>query len=144
MDWLDLLNALSDTKLRRLPADQEPSITLDLRDEDCVRCGKPTRYSTPGEDGLPTCANCRSGLTRPRPQERRCPADGTELELHPVSNVAVDRCPTCGGVWLDAGELDLVTKAAARSAARSTQDAEDLLATVLAGLPLRRGPRSSR
>jgi Zn-finger nucleic acid-binding protein len=24
--------------------------------------------------------------------------------------VVIDRCDTCGGVWLDAGELELLTK----------------------------------
>ncbi|HEX6629918.1 MAG TPA: zf-TFIIB domain-containing protein [Gemmatimonadaceae bacterium] len=35
----------------------------------------------------------------------KCGADLTERELH---HVKVDFCPECGGMWLDAGELDLV------------------------------------
>jgi Zn-finger nucleic acid-binding protein len=142
--WSELLVelALDDhSDRRRLESRAEPPITLDLRDERCVRCGKPTRYSAPGTDGVPTCASCRGGLTLPRPKPRSCPADGAELQTQQVSNVAVDRCPSCGGVWLDGGELELVTRAAVEAAKRDPQEAEDLLATVLAGLPARRHPR---
>lgn len=78
-----------------------------ITDEICVRCGKPTRYSGPGADGVPTCQPCRGQLAVPRPQRRVCPADGAELEVEQVSNVSVDRCPACSGVWLDGDELDL-------------------------------------
>jgi Zn-finger nucleic acid-binding protein len=125
----------------RLESRAEPPITLDLRDERCVRCGKPTRYSAPGADGIPTCPSCRGELALPRAKPRSCPADGALLQTHQVSNVAVDRCPSCGGVWLDGGELELVTRAAVEAAKRDPREAEDLLATVLAGLPARRHPR---
>jgi hypothetical protein len=59
-------------------------------------------------------------------------------ELCRVSNVAIDRCASCGGVWLDGGERELITRAALQAARRNPQEAEDLLATVLAGLPSRR------
>jgi ribosomal protein L37AE/L43A len=39
-----------------------------------------------------------------------CPkCDGT---LHEITfeNVSIDRCDKCGGVWLDAGELETLTK----------------------------------
>ena len=35
-----------------------------------------------------------------------CPRDATELKVEPRFGVEVDRCPTCGGFWLDQGELD--------------------------------------
>ncbi len=34
-----------------------------------------------------------------------CPKDGVPMHRITLGSVAVDRCPTCGGVWLDAGEL---------------------------------------
>lgn len=43
-------------------------------------------------------------MTKPRP----CPLDRTELAPAVVCDITIDRCPTCHGVWLDPGELDLV------------------------------------
>jgi len=34
-----------------------------------------------------------------------------------VLNIVIDRCPTCRGVWLDGGELDLLRGAVAEGAA---------------------------
>lgn len=38
----------------------------------------------------------------------RCPKDGMELVEVEFRGVKVDQCSHCGGVWLDAGELDAV------------------------------------
>jgi hypothetical protein len=40
----------------------------------------------------------------------RCPKCGQSLYDIDYKGVKIDRCPGCQGVWLDAGELDLVTK----------------------------------
>jgi len=34
-----------------------------------------------------------------------CPKDESLMERLDLAGVAVDRCPACGGIWLDAGEL---------------------------------------
>ncbi len=39
----------------------------------------------------------------------RCPRDGGEMVAVMMDDVQVDRCPTCGGLWLDAGELEQLT-----------------------------------
>jgi hypothetical protein len=41
----------------------------------------------------------------------RCPKDGSELLETELRGVKVDICSTCGGMWLDAGELDAMTAA---------------------------------
>lgn len=41
----------------------------------------------------------------------RCPRDGSVLTLATEQNVTIDVCPTCGGVWLDKGELEQLSKA---------------------------------
>lgn len=44
--------------------------------------------------------------------ERHCPCadcQGVVLERVPHDNVEIDICPRCKGVWLDAGELELLT-----------------------------------
>jgi hypothetical protein len=37
-----------------------------------------------------------------------CPRDGTALGHRPYKGVSLDYCPTCHGVWLDAGELAML------------------------------------
>lgn len=34
-----------------------------------------------------------------------CPRDGTELDERIFDGVCIDFCPSCHGIWLDAGEL---------------------------------------
>ena len=41
-----------------------------------------------------------------RPKEMRCPCDGGDLVEREFHHVKIDVCGTCGGVWLDKGELD--------------------------------------
>lgn len=36
----------------------------------------------------------------------RCPKDGERLSAVTVHDVTVDECPSCGGMWLDKGELE--------------------------------------
>lgn len=37
---------------------------------------------------------------------RNCPKCAVELVEEEISNVKIDRCPQCQGVWLDGGELE--------------------------------------
>lgn len=36
----------------------------------------------------------------------RCPKDGGQLHEVTFRGITIDRCGDCGGVWLDAGELE--------------------------------------
>lgn len=40
----------------------------------------------------------------------KCPKDGMDLQTIEVHGVKIDQCATCNGMWLDAGELDQLTK----------------------------------
>jgi hypothetical protein len=40
----------------------------------------------------------------------RCPKCGTQLQLREQHGVEVDECPSCGGVWLDQGELEEIAR----------------------------------
>ncbi|MGH7804459.1 MAG: zf-TFIIB domain-containing protein [Candidatus Binatia bacterium] len=40
----------------------------------------------------------------------RCPKDGSRLAARSEDGVEIDECGTCGGVWLDAGELKALSK----------------------------------
>lgn len=76
--------------------------------ERCVRCDK---LRTKREfEGLPTCDECELKLRTIQEPRRRCPVDGGEMSKEVIQNVVIDRCPTCAGVWLDSGELELVKK----------------------------------
>lgn len=37
---------------------------------------------------------------------RNCPKCSVALAEEDISNVKIDRCPQCKGVWLDGGELE--------------------------------------
>ena len=39
-------------------------------------------------------------------QKKVCPSDNTELISTVKNGIEIEYCPTCGGVWLDHGELE--------------------------------------
>ncbi|MBC7929630.1 MAG: zf-TFIIB domain-containing protein [Rubrivivax sp.] len=45
-----------------------------------------------------------------QPAARQCPLGHGALAEVRQDEVVIDRCDTCGGVWLDAGELELLTE----------------------------------
>ena len=58
----------------------------------------------------------RAKLDADREAEKRkqhfmkCPKCGADLREEDRGNVKVDVCPDCQGMWLDAGEMDLMQK----------------------------------
>ena len=40
----------------------------------------------------------------------KCPKDGYDLASSQYHGVTIETCPHCGGMWLDAGELEAVAK----------------------------------
>ncbi|MFO7949827.1 MAG: zf-TFIIB domain-containing protein [Candidatus Fermentibacteraceae bacterium] len=99
----------------------------------CPRCGVPLRPEELHRESVDRCPECqgmffdagelahisrltailnRIELGEPEidcPERERppitCPADGTGMEVRRAAGVEVDRCPSCGGYWLDGGEL---------------------------------------
>ncbi len=47
-----------------------------------------------------------------REPTRTCPVDGSTLLKEHNNEILIDRCPTCKGVWLDAGEIEAIKEAA--------------------------------
>ena len=47
----------------------------------------------------------------------KCPKDGYDLSSSEFHGVQIDTCPHCGGMWLDAGELQMRRARAAAGAA---------------------------
>jgi len=66
----------------------------------------------------------------------KCPKDGNDLASSQHHGVTIETCPHCGGIWLDAGELEAVTK----------DDSPNVLTRVLSDAlgTFRRSPRSAR
>ena len=83
---------------------------MSLLGEKCARCGK--RRTRKEFAGVPTCDECQQTLeltlAAAKEAPRDCPIDGNAMVKEVVSNVIVDRCPSCKGVWLDGGELELL------------------------------------
>jgi Zn-finger nucleic acid-binding protein len=42
--------------------------------------------------------------------EMKCPRDGAALQERQFHHAVVDVCPQCNGMWLDAGEIDIIGK----------------------------------
>ena len=59
-----------------------------------------------------------------------CPKDAEPMERITLGAVAIDRCPTCGGVWLDAGELEGLRQAMLIEQHRRTLDQLDDMGTT--------------
>ena len=92
---------------------------MSLFGERCARCGN--RRTKREYEGVPTCESCEEELrarARAEGEERRqCPIDGTAMGKDVVLGVIIDRCPSCRGVWLDGGELDLIRESVAEGMA---------------------------
>ena len=41
-------------------------------------------------------------------QQMKCPRCGTELQEKQYHHAMVDVCPNCNGMWLDAGEAEII------------------------------------
>jgi hypothetical protein len=65
----------------------------------------------------------------------KCPKDGYDLASSEYHGVTIETCPHCGGMWLDAGELESVAK----------DDSPSVMTRVLADAlsSFRRSPRST-
>ena len=77
----------------------------------CVRCRE--QPASEVMDGLPTCARCGDRIRNKSKERRACPVDGKEMRREIVQNIFLDRCPHCGGVWLEHDELEALLRIAA-------------------------------
>lgn len=82
---------------------------MSLLGRKCARCGTRTHEEF---NDQPTCSNCRAqmevAMAESREAKRNCPVDGAVLAKQIAYSVIVDKCPQCGGVWLDPGELERI------------------------------------
>jgi hypothetical protein len=74
--------------------------------EKCFRCWKSYKFEelTAGPQGFSFCKRCAAKVNTDGKERRRCPTDNQEMAKRTFGVVIVDKCETCGGVWLDAEE----------------------------------------
>jgi hypothetical protein len=85
-------------------------VQMPLFGKKCSRCG--AARTSEEYEGLPTCESCKQ-LIKAKLQAAKeitcqCPIDSASMEKAIVLNIEIDHCPTCSGVWLDGGELELM------------------------------------
>ena len=74
----------------------------------CARCREQVAVEV--LDGIPTCRRCGMLVRLKSEIPRSCPVDGTVMEKEVVETLLIDRCGTCGGVWLDHDELEILLR----------------------------------
>ena len=98
----------------------------------------PRRGGGPGRrallDSAPMSADATSRATG---EPMRCPSCGSRLVEVERSDVLIDACPTCRGVWLDRGELD---KILVRERQMVAGDPDDDFLREVEGRPARPAP----
>ena len=75
--------------------------------EICARCGN--RRTRREFEGVPTCSECELAIKADREERMDCVHDGAQMRKEVIEGVIVDRCPDCGGVWFDGGELEVLS-----------------------------------
>jgi Zn-finger nucleic acid-binding protein len=81
--------------------------TEDRAGEPCARCGN--RRTSREFEGVLTCGECELAIKAEREDRMDCVHDGTLMRKEVIEGVIVDRCPDCGGVWFDGGELEVLS-----------------------------------
>ena len=75
--------------------------------EPCSRCGD--RRTNRKFEGVLTCGECELAIKAEREDRMTCVHDGALMRKEVIEGVIVDRCPDCGGVWFDGGELEVLS-----------------------------------
>ncbi len=76
---------------------------------ECKRCGQ--RRTNREFEGLPTCSACELSIRAEREERVECRHDGALMQKEVLEDIIIDRCPECGGVWFDGGELEVLSAA---------------------------------
>lgn len=100
--------------------------------ERCIRCRKGFRFEELGvaPGGFSICRECEKRLRLMKDAPGRlCLADGAKMKREALDGrLFFDRCPSCGGVWLDGEEVELIKRYAGE------RYSTDLLSALLAAL----------
>ena len=78
--------------------------------ERCLRCKNHFKFEelTVGPGGFSLCRNCAPKID-PHEPTRLCPGDGSKMKKELIENlVLIDRCESCGGMWFDRNEIEVM------------------------------------
>ncbi|TBT51332.1 zf-TFIIB domain-containing protein [Vibrio vulnificus] len=80
----------------------------------CFKCETPTKLIF---EKKPTCGTCKIEILTSREDVVLCPKDGQKMEKVVLedSEIIIDRCPVCKGVWLDPDELEMLKDSSTNS-----------------------------
>src|SRR5215211_1055566 len=81
--------------------------------ESCVRCEARFKFEELNYDGSGwgVCADCQPKVNPEAEPLRACPHDNQQMRKKVINHqVMIDRCSTCGGVWLDGDEIEVLKK----------------------------------
>ena len=106
----------------RCPRDPQQELVKLLGDAEaygCDRCagifftaGELDRLAEPHQGSLEYSSVALDGFSHTdRQGAAACPADGTAMKkvnFNIYTDIILDYCPTCGGFWLDGGELERI------------------------------------
>ena len=76
---------------------------------ECERCGQ--RRTNRMFEGVFTCSACELSMRAEREERVECRHDGALMQKEVLEDIIIDRCPECGGVWFDGGELEVLSAA---------------------------------
>ncbi len=91
----------------------------------CSRCQ--TRRTRNRYRGEIVCTPCQMELEAAAEPRMTCPKCGATMTKQIQQSVVYDKCPDCGGVWLDKQELESLAAMAAASGQVSGQAAGMIL-----------------
>jgi uncharacterized protein len=57
-----------------------------------------------------TAASAAAAEAERRMHLMKCPKDGYDLKTVTLHDVQIETCPQCRGIWLDAGELEVLER----------------------------------
>jgi len=102
--------------------------------ESCIRCGKYCKFEElkvlPSSYGV--CAECAVKIDPNNKPKRMCPQDSTEMRKELVQDqVVIDRCNSCGGMWIDKDELEVIRQLAQREGVASNTAMMVLVLSIL-------------
>jgi hypothetical protein len=77
-----------------------------LYSKKCIVCRDVSTLNR-NEKGEPVCKDCKS-IEKAKQSEKShaCLNDGFQMTKQVVQGIVVDKCPRCGGVWLEQDEIE--------------------------------------
>ncbi len=100
--------------LRSLPelsavvASRVVALGPDADQDVCIRCGAHGQLRD--FEGIRICGECELAIKAEREDRMHCVHDGAQMRKELIEGVIIDRCPECGGVWFDGGELEALSR----------------------------------